>query len=726
MSIVVVFMLLLQLVVHPSNTFGKEKPSITVEQAVQVVKDNFSIPEKYSLLSTGYHEYNNRATYSLHWNAVEQPGGSFDAEVDATTGDILNINQWEEPFKPSFKLPVLSEGDAEKIATDLISNLASKYQSEMQLVNDQQQVFTFNNFQPFTYNFRWIRIVNDIPFPGNGVNVSISGDDGQVRNYSYNWTQDLVFPAASKAISLEKARQAFTDTPMLELKYFLPPIINPQTSELQRAQLVYQLTDKYYGGAIDALSGKPVTLDTQAVAYKSIYAVGGVSVATSVVSTTASAKTVSPFIKSSTSQDSPENHQQISQGEAVDIVKSMVKIPKNFVLRYSSLNQDWQNSSEQVWDLNWNSESFNFGEQRYLNARVNARTGDLVGLNQFNGVNPNDKSKPLSRKAAQKLADNFLKSIQPERFELVKGESENFYGGEMPPNIQIFNYVRVVNGIPVSRNGMNITVDTVAKQVTNYDMYWSNLEFPSSSGVLPLNQATQRFLGIRPLALNYFLIFQQNGQPEVRLVYQPNTDYSMYIPAMLDAKTGDLMDWYGKSQSLWSRTHNYTDIQGHYAEKEIGIMGLTGAFGEYGESFCPDEKITAGSLLRAMLTAEGDNWDRILSDEDVLKIANERGWLHEDLRLGSELSRDELSKVMIRLIDMEPSAQVKGIYAVPFTDASKIQPDSLGYIALAWGLGILKIDENTLRPNQTVTRAEAAYALVHAYTVERSVNTYMR
>lgn len=729
LNILVVFMLLLQLAVYPANTLGNEnpnpavkpslaKPTITAEQAVQKVKDNFTIPENYVQLSTGYNDYNNRATYSLNWNAVNQPSGSFHAEVDAMTGDILNVGQWEGPLKPVFRLPVLSAGEAEKIATDLISKLASKHQSEMQLVKDEQQVFALNNSQPFTYNFHWIRIVNGIQFPGNGVNVSVSGDNGQIRNYNYNWTQDLVFPEAANVISPEKARQVFTDTLMIQLQYYLPQMMNPQKPEPQRVLLVYQLANKYNGGAIDALSGKPVTLDPQVGIYRSMNSVSGVPVGTTTEAT-------SPVIKA-TGPDAKGNNQQISRDEAVDVLKKVVEISSDLVLRNSSLNPDWQNPSEQVWNLNWNSESSNMGEQRYLNARVNARTGDIVGLSMSNAKNPDDKSNPLDREGAQKLAEDFLKRLQPERFKLVKMESENVYGGKMPPNIQVFNYVRVVNGIPVSRNGMNIIVDTVAKQVNNYDLNWSNVEFPGSSGVLPLDQATERFLKARPLELNYSLNFQQNGQQEVRLVYQPSTDYSMYIPAMLDAKTGDPMDWYGKSQSQWSKPHNYTDIKGNYAEKEIGIMGLTGAFGEYGETFRPDEKITAGSLLRAMIMAEGNNRDRVLTDDDVLKIAKERGWLHEDLKLGSELRRDDLSKMMIRLINMETSAQVKGIYAVPFKDANTIEPDSLGYIALAWGLGILKIDENTLQLNQTVTRAEAAYALVHAYAVERPQNVYMK
>ena len=129
------------------------KSTITVDQAVQIVKDNFSIPEKYSQLSRGINEFNNQCHYSLNWNAIEQPGGSFNAEVDATTGDILSVNQWDQSLNPTLKLPVLSAGEAEKIATDLIAKLASKHQSEMQLMKDDQQLFTLNTWSTFYVQF---------------------------------------------------------------------------------------------------------------------------------------------------------------------------------------------------------------------------------------------------------------------------------------------------------------------------------------------------------------------------------------------------------------------------------------------------------------------------------------------------------------------------------------------------------------------------------------------
>lgn len=707
LNIMIALIFLLQVTIYPASALGSEKANITVEEAVKIVKDNFTIPGEYSRMHTSYNEYNKRATYSLNWNSDQPPGGSFYAEVDATNGDILNMGQWRETTQPSLKLPLLSAAEAEKTAADLVSKLAKQHQAELQLVKDEQQILSLNSSQPFTYNFRWNRIVNDIPFPSNGVTVSVSGADRQIINYSYTWNEDLNFPQAADIISPEQAKQVFTDTPMLELQYYIPPVMDPQTPEPQQVLLVYQPANDFYGGAIDALTGKPVTLGDQEVAAGS----------SSTAATLPAKASASSAVQSASSQDTPQNSGQISQAEAINIVKKAIKIPSSLVLQGSNLNPNWRNPGEQVWNIQWGTDPAKTTEHRYLNARVNARTGDFIGLSQPLGVNPTGNSKPISRKDAQKIAEDFLKRIQPERFQLVNLGQEG-YVGKMPGNLQMFHYVRLVNGIPVAGDGMRVAIDTLSKEVFDYDMTWTNSPFPDSSGVIPVDKAIEKFLQLRPLTLNYTLIYPPSEeQPEVRLVYQPKTDSIPYLPSLLDAQTGNPMDVFGKTQSQWSSPRIFTDIQGNYAEKEIGIIGLTGAFGEYGESFHPAEKIAVGSFLRAMLTVEGNNRNLVLSDEIVLKTAKERGWLQEDMNLNSELSRADLSKIMIRYLDMDASAKAQNIYSVPFKDSSTIQPDALGYIALAWGLGILHVDGDTLQPSQTVTRADAAYALVHAYAV---------
>ncbi|APC09151.1 S-layer homology domain-containing protein [Neomoorella thermoacetica] len=55
---------------------------------------------------------------------------------------------------------------------------------------------------------------------------------------------------------------------------------------------------------------------------------------------------------------------------------------------------------------------------------------------------------------------------------------------------------------------------------------------------------------------------------------------------------------------------------------------------------------------------------------------------------------------------------------MPYTDAGSLSSDSLGYVALSWGPGILKGNGSTFAPGHQVTRAEAAAALVRTLAVK--------
>lgn len=509
---------------------GSGGRGITLEQAEQIIRNSFSVPEDYSRLSTEFNEYADRSVYSLNWAAGDESGGNFYAEVDAVSGEVLRVNQWEyRPDSPA-QPPALTEKEAEQIALALVSKLVTKHLPELKAVKGGRLDVAREHSQASEYNFRWIRIANGIPFPANGVGISISGENGKVLSYSYNWTQGMPLPTPLNLISSEKASQVFKDMPMLELRYFLPSGIAPEAGEAQRALLVYQLSNKYYKGAIDAFSGRPVTFEPQGVALRSMSTVS-----------TMSTVTIESF-----SQKPPEKPRQISQQEAVAIVKKLIGIPKGFLLSGAGLHPDWQNPEEQVWELNWNGDTS--AGKGFLNARVSANSGDLLSMDLSTGES-SDSSPPLfTRQEAQKYADTFLRRVQPERFEEVgaesKAESESYFQGIIPKNVQVFTYARIVNGVPVSQNGMSVLVDTAAKQVIYYDMSWSGGEFPTTAKVLAADRAAADFLTLHPLKLSYALILHPNGQVSLRLVYQPQIDDG--VSSMLDAATGNPLDWSGK------------------------------------------------------------------------------------------------------------------------------------------------------------------------------------
>ncbi|MGB9905099.1 MAG: S-layer homology domain-containing protein, partial [Desulfotomaculales bacterium] len=250
---------------------------------------------------------------------------------------------------------------------------------------------------------------------------------------------------------------------------------------------------------------------------------------------------------------------------------------------------------------------------------------------------------------------------------------------------------------------------------------WSNLAFPAPEGILGTQRAADAFLQARPLTLSFTQVYDPSGPGEVRLVYQPLAAPGVAASDLLDARTGEFLDWTGKPLSQQRRVYRYNDIAGNFAEEEISLLGRAGLFGEYGSAFHPEEKVTAVSLLRAMLMAKGEFFDGAApADQDVLRRARVRGWLKEELAPDDPVSRETLVKLLVRMLGLERAARAEGIYRVPYADAASLPPDALGYAALAWGLGFVKGDGTNFTPGHEVTRAEAAAALVRALRAESS------
>ncbi|MDN5344612.1 MAG: hypothetical protein PWQ18_723 [Clostridia bacterium] len=709
-----------------------EKPAITLEQAIRTVKDNFAIPKEYSRFTSIFNSYDGRRTWSLQWNAPAEPGGSFNANVDAMTGEIMNMSTWkpEQRPQPGMQLPSISAAEARQVAEKLLNQLAGKYLPELQALPDGNQLLPLYNVGPVTYTFRWQRVVDGIPFPANGVTINVRGDDGQVSNYNLDWTREPL-PAATGAISPAKAREVFNKTGMLELQYYLQPPFQPLAAGAKRpVLLVYRLAHPS-GGLIDALSGAPVDLGGGRWFDKGGGA-DGMGYAGEMARKAASSHEQSKPLSPEELQEIEKAAKLISQEEAIAAVKKWVDIPAGLTLRGANLYADWQDPEIRSWNLNWSSDKSEPGKPNYMSARVNASNGELLGFDLPSPVPyETDQGGKLDRQAAQRLAEDFLQKVQPQRFKEMELDASSQPGwepvimkdGQNPP-VQYFKYRRLVNGIPFPGNGVNITVDAVAGRVTSYNLNWGNYAFPPAINILNGQQALDTFLKGRPLNLSYTQIYIPGGpggpgQGKIHLVYQPLGDPGQPASDMMDARTGQFLDWEGKPIARQPRPYHFNDIAGNFAEKEINLLGQAGIFGEYGESFRPAENVTVVSLLRAMLMVRNGVWGyKDLKDEEILKRARDEKWLQEDLQAGATVSRELLAKFMIRFLNLERAARVEGIYKVPYSDAASLSPGSLGYVALTWGLGIIQGDGSTFAPNHTVTRAEAAAALVRALQVK--------
>ncbi|WP_258360740.1 YcdB/YcdC domain-containing protein [Moorella sulfitireducens] len=713
----------------PGIAVAGDKPAVSLEQAIRTVKDNFNIPKEYNIFNSSYDSYDNRQTWSLRWYAPGEPGGSFNAVVDARTGEILNMNTWkpEKQPEPGLRLPAISVAEARQVAAELLNRLAAGHVQELQPLPDDNGLIPLTPYGPVTYTFRWQRVVNGIPFPANGVNITVRGDDGQVTNYYLDWTE-TDFPAATGTISTDRARQVFTSAGMLELQYYIQPPVRPLAAGEKRPVLLVYLLSHPSQGLIDALNGKPLDLGNGRWFDRG--GAGGMGDMALEMARKAAASQGSAQSKPLSPEELKEiekTAQLISQEEAIAVVKKWVDIPSGLTLRSANLYADWQDPEIRTWNLTWSSDNPETGKPGYMSARVNASNGELLGFD-LPFTSP-EKDGKIDRKAAQRLAENFLQKIQPQRFREVELDENNRQSWEpvvvaegKNPAVQYFYYRRLVNNIPFPGNGIYVTVDAVAGRITGYNLNWGNFDFPAATQILDYQQAVETFLKNRPLTLSYTRIYSPDspGQGQVRLVYQPMGNPGIATSDMIDARNGQFLDWEGKPLAAQPRPYHFNDIAGNFAEKEINLLGQAGIFGEYGDAFHPGEDITVVSLMRAMLMARYGVWGyKDLKDEEILKRCHDEKWLQEDVQPGATVSRELLARFLIRYLNLERAARVEGIYKVPYSDAASLSPGSLGYVALVWGLGIIKGSGSSFEPGHTITRAEAAAALVRALQVDR-------
>ena len=693
-----------------------QNPVISLEKAINIVKDNFDIPQEYTRFTSGINMNNQSQSWSLNWSSPDQPGGNFSAQVDANTGEIMNINNWKNIKQPgpTVQIPQIPASEAEDIAVKLVTRLADSKLAELQLMPMDNTIIPLTSYGPVSYTVQWQRLVNGIPFPNNGVTVQVNALSGEIQSYSMNWTPLTQIPEAKGVIAASKAEAVFMDSPMLELQYFTPSLIRPLTAgEKADVKLVYQLNSAYPSGAIDALTGDPIKVNTGGYyGYKGGY--GGMPNAGSVPAQPAQSQPLTPAEQTEIDQ----NAHLLTQDEAVAAVQRWVTIPDNLVLRGASLSTDGISGDSRVWNLNWSGNKPDDqpdDQPQYMNARVDAVTGELLGFNL--PYPPQSDKSVLDRNQAQTIAEDFLKQLQPNHFPEVKLADDNYpLGKGVPTNgPQGFNYYRIVNGLPYRANGINITVDTVSREIINYNLNWANLDFPPVSGILDSQQASIAFLQAEPLKLIYTQIFnpEQPASPgELRLVYQPTPVSGTPVSNIMDAQTGDFLDWQGQPASQTPRAYHFTDIGDSFAQQEIALLGQAGIFGEYQDQFHPDEQITAGSLIKALLAVtNGYGVPAPQNGQDMIKTAEQQGWLTEDVQPSATITREDFTKLMIRFLKLEPVAKLQGIYQAPYPD---VNTDFAGYAALAKGIGMFNIDGETFEPEHIMTRAEAAYAIVKA------------
>ncbi len=709
--------LMMGIALLPVSTPAANGPAVSLEQAIQKVKQNFSIPAGFTEFSSSFRSTESRQMWSLNWTDKENREGSFSAELDAATGVITSMHIYKQD-RQSTEIPAISMEQAQKLGMDLLKRLIPDRVGNLQFIPNQQIVPLWNGGQ---YELHWQRMANNIPVGDEGATIQISNVDGSITGYNLNWF-DKSIPSEAKYISRQDAEKVFVSQQMLELQYLIPEIrLYAQGGQKNQAQLVYRLNHSSHG-LIDAVAGEPIENQDQYGFYDKM----GMGGAGENASKNSQEAVLSPQEK----EEIERLLNLIPQEKAVSIIRQWIIIPADMQLTEANLSQDYQNPDLRSWNLSWSANASSKMSYRFINARVNAITGEVQSFYVESG---DDSSlKPvLDRAGAEKIAKAFVHKIQPEKENSVRLEEQSLYPQEkMLPAQSSFQFTRLVNGIPCPNNGIQIVVDTRTKQIRSYNLDWPEVDFPAPDKVLGTEKAYNAYFKSEPLTLHYELIYPNTGvrsetSGEYKLVYSPRAIIQGLNSDMIDAVTGEALSWDGTPVADNPRPYTFTDIAGYFAEKEISMLGQAGIMTEYGTAFHPQEKIRLVTTLRAMFAARSYYDARSKTDEEIIREAVRNKWLKEEMKPDTMMTRELLSKLMVRMLDIEYVALMpEGTLKAPYQDFAAINTELKGYAALTWGLGIIKGNGIVFDPAHQITRGEAAAALVRTIKAAGQRNNY--
>jgi hypothetical protein len=246
---------------------------------------------------------------------------------------------------------------------------------------------------------------------------------------------------------------------------------------------------------------------------------------------------------------------KITLQSAINIARTYFDVPAsftNFSFNYNTYD-DHQN-----WNLTWSLPQIN-GENGSMNITVNASTGNIESMNYWS----QSKNQPkyvfpkISRDQAREIAESFLNKIDADKIDqLIHINNTDQLVSLTLPQSYVFEWERIVNGIPFSNDYIQISVDTQNGKIINYQMNWTNSKFPNPADILTPEQAKSAFLSNDLLMLEYYPL-QSTTQSTAILVYalSPNN-------GAIDAITGKPLKLQDDQWLNWGYFSNVVNSEG--------------------------------------------------------------------------------------------------------------------------------------------------------------------
>jgi hypothetical protein len=714
---------------------------ISKEKALGLAKTYITIPDGYTLQSVNLNTYptfmgKNTSNWNLNYSKKvrDQYYGNISITIDGITGKLTGyyFSENDPDHKPSYPPKVNYQG-AKDAAAKWIARINPDEQSQVLYNKLNEEAFKTPLNGNYQYNLRYDRMIDGIPYSQDGVSISVNGE-GVITSYNFNWDDSVVFEKTAAPISKEKAIQAFRDKAKVSLVYQIPY----QSKGDKKPIISYSMSTAF----LNAASGEP-------------WNPGGNVLP---VPTDAKPLTDQPL------GQKPAASLNLTKEQAIQKVNEAVKLPPNAKVDNASYNEytnpdTGENTSS--WNLNWSqtADSAKVQAGYYIYATVNSRTGEIMNFSRNTRIDMQQGKEvevKTSQESAKALAIDFVKKNLPAYtdqlvFDDSMGKATPLEQQKTMPNWD-FNFKRVIDGVNAGSENVYLSIDKTTGEIVNYSMYMSNIPYPKQKpAVLPLEKAKDLLLSQYEIQLAYV---SSNGNMPYQYVNTVSTAFEkmkidkapggtdpnqkltanlvyMLVPKytqqsfFLDAVTGQWKDPSTGEVIILDKI-KATDIEGHWAQNELQLMIDYQAIDVVNGQVSPNKAITRGEMVKMLVTAMNGGrvgiqygMERKASFTDVknesalfayVENAVDRGLIDRgaDFNPTAIMKRGEMSQLIVRALGYKNLTKYNGIFNDKFSDAASVK--SIGEVAIVLGLNIMTLKDGSFKPDQEVTRAEAATA----------------
>lgn len=654
-----------------------------LEQLILSVKERIGNTDEYSEFTSRESQMENgKTSYTLQWTAPEKDYQSMSVTVTENGTITSYFNDYYVKGEDRPKINGISRNVALENAKKLVQKLNPHIYDELLISDEYLSASLWEN----TFRFSITRVKNGILVPENSGTVTLDEKAEKITYFRIEYDEDAVFDDNSSVISNQDAQKAFAEKLGLKMEYSAKYDDNKIT-----AVPIYKFKDTEKKiSAVDGSVISPNKYDYRVPSYNSA-------------------------MKGEAAQDSAAGLSK-AELENLELVSGLISkeegIAEIYKNSYIAINESFEPAGFYTYklygaeDVYTASFEFKNSENRYASVSLNLNTGEVLS---FYVPSVDSDTMKMTEQEGIAYANEALKALAGDKISEYVNDDElkETETSDSGSTYETLRFTRFVNGIPFPRDFANITVDLKSGIVTNYNIDYTDIEFPAIDNAISHEAACDKLFEQNP----YELVYTKHVHDEItefKLVYDFETSY-----ITMDAYTGDIE----KSTDTETEFTGYTDISGHYAEEIINTLAQYGVR-TVGDKFTPDEKITYGDfakLLGCIARRFGSVYLKAEATNEDFGWVYSYGVLHEDetVDVSAAVSRIKAAEMLINTIGVQEIAELQGIYVCPFKDVN----EKVGHVSILYGMGIFKGDGmGNFKPYENITYAEAAVMLYNYLT----------